>query len=344
VVGFEEFIQPVLQSTTYRPNGVVETAQAPAMWTLSHRGYGGSGRLDVWGYRSEQDALRAGAELALECGFDEDPAAVDLFESGQYRELLAHYEQHSPPEHLLRVVPAFLQALADNLDEEFDADIVLPSRAEPRPPFGTLFSQRRPTRAVDDDEEGIVLTARNAAVLWHCALQAADDAALDITAFGDSPVHDDPVDVAWRIFDEFPPITYTQDAAWRRQARLAFLELANDLEAGQLPLPRCPAEELALHLILNAAQSWRDDIAPIEVSRILADLRPARRDDDWDYLREVLFRDHDILTLYDDDADGLEDPADPRNQMIAMGDYRPQAWFTTFPGERARPQRTTPPV
>jgi hypothetical protein len=27
------------------------------------------------------------------------------------------------------------------------------------------------------------------------------------------------------------------------------LELANDLEAGRLPLPRCPAEELALHLV-----------------------------------------------------------------------------------------------
>jgi hypothetical protein len=318
----DQFIHPVVSSTTYNPDGTVQTARQPAMWVLAHRGFSGSGRLDLWGYRSQEEALRAGAELALECGFDEDPHAVDLFAVGHFGELLAYYEQKSADSHVLRVEPAFLQGI-----EEAGGDDQIP-------PFAALFGPGR------QDEEEVLLTARDAAVLWDCALECADDAASDIEAFGGAPAADDGT---WLIFDEYPGLTFSQPAKWRRKAARAFLDLADDLAAGALPLPRCPAEELALHLILNAANGWERDTDPHQPRALLTDIPARAEDHDWDALRDTLFRDHDILTLYDPAAAGIEHPADPRNQAITMGDYRPAAWFTWFASAQPRdPNRPMP--
>jgi hypothetical protein len=67
-----KFIRQVVAETIHRPDGTVETSRSAAVWTLAHRGYSGSGRLDVWVYPTKAAALRAGAELAMACGLDED--------------------------------------------------------------------------------------------------------------------------------------------------------------------------------------------------------------------------------------------------------------------------------
>ncbi|MDF3313413.1 hypothetical protein P3H15_51880 [Rhodococcus sp. T2V] len=103
------FIKQVLSSTLYRPDGTVETTRDPAVWTLAHRGYSGCGRLDVWAYRTQADALRAGALLAMDCGMDEDPKSRELFEAGRWSAVMERYEDLSPDGHLLRVQAAFLQ-------------------------------------------------------------------------------------------------------------------------------------------------------------------------------------------------------------------------------------------
>lgn len=79
------------------------------MWTLAHRGYSGSGRLDVWVYPTKQVALREGARLAMECGLDEDERACELFASRRYAAVMERYEETHPETHLLRVQAAFLQ-------------------------------------------------------------------------------------------------------------------------------------------------------------------------------------------------------------------------------------------
>ncbi|MDT2007175.1 hypothetical protein FXW78_26355 [Rhodococcus opacus] len=104
-----DFIKQVVSSTLYRPDGTVETSRAPAVWTLAHRGYSGSGRLDVWAYRTQADALRAGAVLAMECGMDEDPKSRELFAARRWAAVMERYEQQHPEGHLLRVQAAFLQ-------------------------------------------------------------------------------------------------------------------------------------------------------------------------------------------------------------------------------------------
>ena len=104
-----EFIKQLVSSTLYRPDGTVETSRAPAVWTLAHRGYSGCGRLDVWAYRTQADALHAGAVLAMECGMDEDPESRELFAAKRWPAVMQRYEECHPQGHLLRVQAAFLQ-------------------------------------------------------------------------------------------------------------------------------------------------------------------------------------------------------------------------------------------
>ncbi|MFC9931897.1 hypothetical protein [Streptomyces sp. NPDC127190] len=106
---YSEFIKPQVASRLYRPDGRVETTREPAVWTLAHRGYSGSGRLDVWVYATKREAQREGAELALAAGLDSDERACEDFEASRYQKVLDLYEESHPDTHLLRVQAAFLQ-------------------------------------------------------------------------------------------------------------------------------------------------------------------------------------------------------------------------------------------
>jgi hypothetical protein len=107
------------------------------------------------------------------------------------------------------------------------------------------------------------------------------------------------------------------------------LHLAADLEAGEWPCPRCPAEEVALHLILRDVPAAVDDgwaRLDKEDTRL-----PALPDDfNWDLAQDVLFQDTDILALFNPDLDGIEDPGGELNLQMSIGDYRPQAWYEAF--------------
>lgn len=111
------FIRQVLSSTLYRSDGTVERTHQPAVWTLAHRGYSGGGRLDVWAYPTKASALKAGAELAMDCGLDNDETARALMESRKYEAVIRRYEEVEPPTHLLRVQPAFLNWPDEETDE-----------------------------------------------------------------------------------------------------------------------------------------------------------------------------------------------------------------------------------
>lgn len=97
------------EPTLWEPvDGTLVTREtSAAAWTLAHKGYSGSGRLDVWIYASERAALRAGAELAIECGlFEHEQQARKLFKAGKFAQVLDLYEQ-AHPGNLLRAQPAF---------------------------------------------------------------------------------------------------------------------------------------------------------------------------------------------------------------------------------------------
>lgn len=102
------FVHDMTSSELHRSDGTVETTEAPAVWTLAHRGYSWSGSLDIWVYPTEAVALYEGARLAMAAGMDEDTRARTLFAAGRYAKVLERYEETHPETHLLRVQAAFL--------------------------------------------------------------------------------------------------------------------------------------------------------------------------------------------------------------------------------------------
>ncbi|MFD9736245.1 hypothetical protein [Umezawaea sp. NPDC059074] len=203
------------------------------------------------------------------------------------------------------------------------------------PDFAAVFDVCRCERSSCERCTGFQVTPRTGAVLWSMAGLLADHAYDDVIEYGDDPVT---AASQWSLFDEFPRITWGQNAIWRRQAARAFDDLAEDLVAGRWPQPCCAAEEMALHLVLRYAGDAVDD----GWSGLEDDFKalPEHSDDlDWDMLGEVLFQDIDILELFDPSRDGLENPDDEENRYLGMGDYTPPAWFTPFDNMSPRDPR-----
>ena len=209
----------------------------------------------------------------------------------------------------------------------------------PRPDFEALFPLCRCTKESCTTCSGFQLTPRTATALWTVAQILADHAYDDVEERGDEPVF---ARREWALFGLYPRITWAQSAVWRRQAARAYDDLAADLEAGEWPCPRSPAEEMALHLILRDVPAATDDGwagLDNEGTRL-----PAHPDDfNWDLAQDVLFQDTDILALFNPDLDGIEDPDGELNLQMSIGDYRPQAWFEAFanmdPRDGRRPFR-----
>ena len=72
---------------------------------------------------------------------------------------------------------------------------------------------------------------------------------------------------------------------------------------------------------------------------ILALLPQHVGDYDWDAAFDLLLQDDDILHLFDEQLDGIEDPGSAENRSFRMGDYRPEAWFRPFQNATPRDGR-----
>lgn len=208
------------------------------------------------------------------------------------------------------------------------------------PDFASLFPVCDCGREACARCGGFQLTPRTAAGLWAAGQLEADEAYEDVVQQGDEPVD---ADGEWLVFDEYPRITWRQDAVWRRQAARAFDDLVADLAAGEWPQPHSPGEEMALHLMLRYAEAAVDDGWAVFDDEPLMHLPTHPGDFDWGLATEVLFQDTDILWIFDPEHDGAEDPDNDLNRGLAIGDYRPQAWFTPFdnmdPRDGRRPFR-----
>ncbi len=92
--------------------GVEGDLVVPGMWTLAHRGDRGVQALCVWGFRTREEALEAGAELAClaTAGSPAGEQVRAFFAAGLFEEAIALYERHRPAEHVLSVQPALLQS------------------------------------------------------------------------------------------------------------------------------------------------------------------------------------------------------------------------------------------
>jgi hypothetical protein len=203
------------------------------------------------------------------------------------------------------------------------------------PNFADLFPVCTCELVTCDRCDGFQMTPRTATALWSAGQVLADQAYDDVIEHGDDPVSGAEV---WAVFDEYPRITKHQNAIWRRQAARSFDDLCADLVAGDWPQPRCPAEEMALHLILRTAEAAVAD-GWSSLHHHYADLPEHKQDLNWTLLPDILCQDLDILGLFTDHLDGIEDPQTEQNRDMGIGDYRPQAWFETFLNMKQRDAR-----
>ncbi|MER5696150.1 hypothetical protein ACWDBO_29690 [Streptomyces mirabilis] len=183
----------------------------------------------------------------------------------------------------------------------------------------------------EEEEEEEVLTARTRTVLRLALEELAGQAWSEATALGDKPLHRG----AGGVFGALPPVSLRQDGNWRRQMARSFDDLAADLSSGVEVRPRCTGEEMALHLGIARAEGLTRN-RPRLVRETVADLPQHRRDFDWTACSAGLFEDHDVLMLFDDSLDGVEDSGSDVNQALGMVNLAPLDWFTPFDPEQAR--------
>jgi hypothetical protein len=138
------------------------------------------------------------------------------------------------------------------------------------------------------------------------------------------------------IAEELPRVAqrHLADPVWAVQLMHAFHLITARLKAGEIPYPRCTAEEMALHIALTVTDELVGDDAmePHEAY----DTLPVEADDtDFELLRDVLFEDHDVLMLSDLELDGIEN--DPVAEELGMVSLHPRDWFRPFrsPGDGA---------
>ncbi|MGW3153120.1 tetratricopeptide repeat protein [Streptomyces sp. NPDC001089] len=182
----------------------------------------------------------------------------------------------------------------------------------------------------DWDDEPWRMTPRTRRIL-ECSLTFLGDTAdMELRHLKSDPVT---IDIFGLVFAALPASTWKMNDVWRRHMVRAFDDLREDMSLGHTPNPRCPAEEIALHLAIQHASAWTADDMEL-VEEFTQGLPVQQEDFDWEDCSTFLFEDHDILWLYDPLMQGIENPDHYINQAAGMGDYRPAAWFNFFRDQR----------
>ena len=133
---------------------------------------------------------------------------------------------------------------------------------------------------------------------------------------------------------ELPPIARRMaDDVWMERFVVCFEGIAARLAGGRFAssqLASCTGEEMALHLVIDSAEAAvSDETIPLD------DSLPAdpERDRDFEWAREVLFRDHDVLLLFNPSLDGIEDNDSDLSQRHMFANLHPRRWFLPFPDQ-----------
>lgn len=178
-------------------------------------------------------------------------------------------------------------------------------RPDAQPDFASIYANDQ------------ILTPRLAAHLWAAAVYLSD-------TYGEDPD-------SGLLRQELPPIAQRlADDAWIERFVACFEVLADRLGRGRFVpelLAACTAEEMALHMVIDLAEAFvNDGIVPPH------SLLPARGDDDtdFDWAREVLFRDHDVLMLFNRSLDGIEDDSSELAAQYRFANLHPRDWFDAF--------------
>ena len=175
-------------------------------------------------------------------------------------------------------------------------------------------------------DPGATISPRMASRLWAAAVTLAD-------------TYDEG---RWHLLTRaLPPIAQrVADQVWMKRFISCFGDLARRFERREVDATRittCLAEEMALHLVIDAAEETTGDGTLTTDLSLPAD---PDRNDDFDALRELLFRDHDVLLLFDSSLDGIEAPDSAFDEHRLFANLHPGAWFLPFTDGGA-PRRPT---
>ncbi|MBF9071544.1 hypothetical protein [Streptacidiphilus fuscans] len=210
---------------------------------------------------------------------------------------------------------------------EADAASEPAAAQEPAADLAALFPLKDCQCGGEECEDcGWQLTPRTADLLLTALSVLSDQAYEESEELRDMPLTDLHRG-NWGVFERLPELTFGADRRWRRRMARAFDDLADDLEAGHWPEPSCTAEEMALHLAIEDAPSYLDDIEDRDDH---TRLREHGDDYDWHMCSSLFFQDHDVLMLFDSRTAGIAYPDDAANQRLGVGDLRRQAWFESF--------------
>jgi hypothetical protein len=176
------------------------------------------------------------------------------------------------------------------------------TRPEPRdrrliPPFTALFFPSEASTCPCRD----LVTPRNAARLWAAPAQLADvlDAQLtDVTSR---------LPLSHSEWGRLPWVVGNAPADWFGGLIDAIFSLGDDAASGRCPVPRCTAEEMALHLILEDITASRDPDLLDLASTACAGLPVLDWDNRWDIVAAALFPDPHVRTLIADGFGGIDD-------------------------------------
>lgn len=144
-------------------------------------------------------------------------------------------------------------------------------------------------------------------------------------------------DIDWVLIDDLPPVAirYLQragdDAAadWLGRFLATLDTIAARIRVGEIPIPRCTAEEMALHVALMCATDHiAEDLEYDETYWSLPD--GGRNDTDIDQAADMWFEDHDVLMLFDRGLDGIEDVDGDLDDTMGLTNLHPRDWFVAF--------------
>lgn len=156
-----------------------------------------------------------------------------------------------------------------------------------------------------------------AEVLWTTALLLAD-------MYADEDMRPD-------LAEQLPGLAQRlANEVWMTRFTRCFATIAERIgKADREPhlLASSTAEEMALHLVIDFAQTAVDDGGMPMDDSLPSDVE---RDCDFEWAREVLFRDHDVLLLFDDSLDGIDDVESDVSTHYRFANLHPHKWFLPF--------------
>lgn len=149
------------------------------------------------------------------------------------------------------------------------------------------------------------------------------------------------------LVEDLPPVVArVADGSWYDRFLVCFETLEDRFASGSFDpetVACCTGEEMALHLTVDMAETLIETGA-LEDLGWMASLPPWRREDDGPgWARTTLFRDHDVLWLFEASLDGVEAPDSDESLYYGLAHIHPHYWFIRFDDCRGVPPRRPSP-